>query len=62
VQPGQEFSATTPKVIGHLPKGLQAADVSQDLQRLLGLVIEGGNVNMSVTLVENWISELQKSR
>jgi hypothetical protein len=36
--------------------------VSQDLQRLLGLVIEGGNVNMSVTLVENWISELQKSR
>ena len=62
VQPGQEFSATAPKVIGHLPKGLQAADVSQDLQRLLGLMIEGGNVNMSVTLVQNWMTELQKGR
>ena len=61
VQPGQEFSATAPKVIGHLPKGLQAADVSPDLQRLLGLMIEGGNVNMSVTLVQNWTSAFTHS-
>jgi hypothetical protein len=61
VQPGQEFSATAPKVVGHLPKGLQAADVSPDLQRLLGLMIEGGNVNMSVTLVQNWTSAFTHS-
>lgn len=62
VQPGQEFSATPPKVIGHLPKGLQSVDVSPDLQRLLGLMVEGGNVNMSVTLVQNWASALGRSR
>jgi serine/threonine protein kinase/Tol biopolymer transport system component len=62
VQPGQEFSATEPKVIGHLPKGLQAMDVSPDLQRFLGLMIEGGNVNMSVTLVQNWTSALGRPR
>jgi Tol biopolymer transport system component len=62
VQPGQEFSATPPKVIGHLPKGLQSVDVSPDLQRLLGLMIEGGNVNMSVTLVQNWASALGRPR
>jgi Tol biopolymer transport system component len=62
VQPGQEFSATPPKVIGHLPKGLQSVDVSPDPQRLLGLMVEGGNVNMSVTLVQNWASALGRSR
>jgi hypothetical protein len=61
VQPGQEFSATPPKVTGHLPKGLQSVDVTPDLQRLLGLMIEGGDVNMSVTLVQNWASALTQS-
>jgi len=62
VQTGPEFSTTPPKTIGHLPKGLQAADVTPDLQRLLGLMIEGGDVNMSVTLVQNWTATLGRSR
>jgi len=54
---GAEFATATPKVIGQLPKGIQGADVTTDLKRLLALRIEGGNVNMSITLVQNWSSQ-----
>ena len=62
VEPGPEFSATPPRIVGHLPKGIQFVDVSSDLQRLLALRIEGGTASMSVTLVQNWASAVGKGK
>ena len=52
MQPGSRgFSATAPKVIDHLPKGLQSVDVDDRTSNASHeLMIEGGNVSMSVTL------------
>jgi serine/threonine protein kinase len=49
-----EFSASPPRVVGHLPKGVVTLDVTPDLQRVLALVNEAGNVGTSITVVQNW--------
>jgi serine/threonine protein kinase len=51
-----EFSSSPPRVVGHLPKGVEALDVTPDLKRVLALVNEGSNVAPSITVVQNWTS------
>lgn len=55
---GGEFSTTVPRIVGHLPKGVVSIDATQDLQRVLALVTEGGNSTLSVTVVQNWQAAL----
>jgi hypothetical protein len=60
VQPGAEFAVAPAKVVVHLPKGLRSVEPMADFQKMLALVTEGGNVNLSVTLVQNWSAALGK--
>ena len=60
VLPGSDFSTTAPKIVGHLPKSVQAVDAPADLQRVLALTLEGGSASMSIALVQNWASGLRR--
>jgi Tol biopolymer transport system component len=60
VVPGADFSTTTPRVVGHLPKSVQSVDAPADLQRVLALTLEGGSASMSIALVQNWAAGFRK--
>ena len=58
VQTGVEFSASAPRLVGRLPKGVLALDTTPDLNRLLALVNEASNTSLSITVVQNWTASL----
>ncbi len=59
VTAGAEFSASAPRPAGHVPPGVVDIDMTPDLQRVIALVSEGGNIGNSITVVQNWKAAIE---
>jgi Tol biopolymer transport system component len=61
VAPGPQFRTTAPKQIATLPPGVIWVDAMPDRERFLALSPERTGIG-SITIVENWLGALSKSR
>ena len=59
VEARAEFSTSALRVVGHLPKGVVALDVTTDLKWLLALVNDTTDSGRSITIVQNWTAALR---